>query len=222
MGSRPLWSACRRGREQERSSAEHRHRACARCSPAHRHARRADRSARPTDWRPLARGRDGPAPDEHSWPRPDLRDSAGGVGTAARDLCQGTISWPGSASPRGRTPPLADAARQGAARAYFEDGAAGPKAAADHRRNGHRGGDIRSGRRRKSPVAKSGLDEIALIYAIEDKARCAPPAERLAHRTAIIPLLDAFFARAETTERKLSARSGLAEAALHDQAPDRR
>ena len=64
----------------------------------------------------------------------------------------------------------------------------------------------------KSPVAKAGLDQIALIYAIEDKARFAPPAERLAHRADTIPLIDAFFAWAETTERKLSARSGLAEA----------
>jgi transposase len=64
----------------------------------------------------------------------------------------------------------------------------------------------------KSPVAKAGLDQIALIYAIEDKARFAPAAERLAHRVDTIPLIDAFFAWAETTERKLSARSGLAEA----------
>jgi transposase len=64
----------------------------------------------------------------------------------------------------------------------------------------------------QSPVAKAGLDQIALIYAIEDKARFAPPAERLAHRAATIALLDAFFAWAQTTERKLSARSALAEA----------
>ena len=64
----------------------------------------------------------------------------------------------------------------------------------------------------KSPVAKAGLDRIALIYAIEDRARFAPPAERLVHRADTIPLVDAFFAWAETTERKLSARSGLAEA----------
>lgn len=64
----------------------------------------------------------------------------------------------------------------------------------------------------KSPVAKAGLDQIALLYAIEDKARFAPPTERLAHRTATIPLLDAFFTWAQTTERKLSARSALAEA----------
>jgi len=64
----------------------------------------------------------------------------------------------------------------------------------------------------KSPVAKAGLDHIALIYAIENKARFAPPAERLAHRAATIPLLDAFFVWAQTTERKLSSRSALAEA----------
>jgi transposase len=64
----------------------------------------------------------------------------------------------------------------------------------------------------KSPVAKAGLDQIALIYAIADKARFAPPAERVAHRAATIPLLNAFFAWAETTEHKLSARSALAEA----------
>jgi hypothetical protein len=64
----------------------------------------------------------------------------------------------------------------------------------------------------KSPVAKAGLDKIALVYAIEEKARFAPPDERLAHRADTIPLIDAFFAWAETTERKLSARSGLAEA----------
>jgi transposase len=64
----------------------------------------------------------------------------------------------------------------------------------------------------KSVVAKTALDQIALIYAIEDKARFAPPAERLAHRADTIPLIDTFFAWAETTERKLSARSALAEA----------
>jgi transposase len=45
-----------------------------------------------------------------------------------------------------------------------------------------------------------------------DKARFAPPAERLAHRAATIPLLEAFFAWAEATEPKLSARSELAQA----------
>src|ERR1700720_2122663 len=64
----------------------------------------------------------------------------------------------------------------------------------------------------KSTVAKAALDQIAQFYAIEDKARFAPPAERLVHRAATIPLLDAFFAWAQATERKLSARSELAEA----------
>src|SRR5580693_497678 len=64
----------------------------------------------------------------------------------------------------------------------------------------------------KSSVAKAALDQIAELYLIEDKARFAPPAERLAHRAAAIPVLDAFFAWAQATERKLSARSALAEA----------
>ena len=64
----------------------------------------------------------------------------------------------------------------------------------------------------KSAVAKAALDQIAELYIIEDKARFAPPAERLAHRAAAIPLLDAFFAWAQAAERKLSARSALAEA----------
>ena len=64
----------------------------------------------------------------------------------------------------------------------------------------------------KSPVAKVALDRIGEFYAIEDQARFAPPAERLAHRAALIPLLDAFFTWAEATERKLSAPSELAKA----------
>lgn len=64
----------------------------------------------------------------------------------------------------------------------------------------------------KSPVAKAALDQIGQLYAIEDKARFAPPAERLAHRAAAIPVLDAFFAWAQAAERKLPARSELAEA----------
>jgi len=63
----------------------------------------------------------------------------------------------------------------------------------------------------KSSIAKAALDQIAELYAIEDKARFAPPAERLAHRAAAIPVLDAFFAWAQAAERKLSARSALAE-----------
>jgi transposase len=64
----------------------------------------------------------------------------------------------------------------------------------------------------KSTIAKAALDRIAAFYAIEDKARFAPPAERLAHRAATVPLLDAFFTWAQAAERKLSARSALAEA----------
>ena len=64
----------------------------------------------------------------------------------------------------------------------------------------------------KSTVAKAALDQIAQFYAIEDNARFAEPAERLEHRAAVIPLLDAFFAWAQATERKLSARSELAVA----------
>ena len=69
-----------------------------------------------------------------------------------------------------------------------------------------------SGKRTKSPVAKEALDRIAAIYAIEDKARFAPAAERVAHRAETAPLLDAFFAWAEKTVAKLSAKSELAEA----------
>jgi transposase len=64
----------------------------------------------------------------------------------------------------------------------------------------------------KSPVAKLALDRIAEFYAIEDLARFAPPDERLVHRAALIPLLDAFFDWAQATERKLSAQSELAKA----------
>jgi transposase len=64
----------------------------------------------------------------------------------------------------------------------------------------------------KSTVAKAALDQIAQFYAIEDKARFAAPAERLQHRAAVTPLLDAFFVWAQNAERKLSARSELAEA----------
>jgi transposase len=62
----------------------------------------------------------------------------------------------------------------------------------------------------QSAVAKAALDRIAEFYAIEELARFAPPAERLAHRAVLIPLLEAFFDWAKATERKLSARSELA------------
>jgi transposase len=64
----------------------------------------------------------------------------------------------------------------------------------------------------KSPVAKEALDRIAAIYVIEDKARFAPAAERVEHRKQTAPLLEAFFAWAEATVVKLSAKSALAEA----------
>jgi transposase len=40
----------------------------------------------------------------------------------------------------------------------------------------------------QSAVAKGALDRIAQFYAIEDKARFAPPDERRAPRAATIPL----------------------------------
>ena len=64
----------------------------------------------------------------------------------------------------------------------------------------------------KSAVAKTALDRIAEFYVIEDQARFAPSAERLAQRAATVPLLEAFCAWAQATERKLSARSELAQA----------
>ena len=64
----------------------------------------------------------------------------------------------------------------------------------------------------KSPVAKEALDRIAAIYVIEDRARFAPPAERVEHRKQTAVLLEAFFTWAEATVPKLSAKSALAEA----------
>jgi transposase len=64
----------------------------------------------------------------------------------------------------------------------------------------------------KSPVAKEALDRIGALYGTEEKARFAPPAERLAHRTATGPLLEAVFDWAESAVAKLSAKSALAEA----------
>jgi transposase len=65
---------------------------------------------------------------------------------------------------------------------------------------------------RQSAVAKEALDRIAKIYAIEAKAGFAPATERMAHRMATAPLLDAFFAWAEATVTRLSAKSALAAA----------
>jgi transposase len=64
----------------------------------------------------------------------------------------------------------------------------------------------------KSPAAKEALDRIAAVYRIEDKARFASAAERVAHRIETTPLIEAFFAWAEATVVKLSAKSPLAEA----------
>ncbi len=64
----------------------------------------------------------------------------------------------------------------------------------------------------KSPVAKEALDRIAVVYAIETKARFAPPAERVIHRAKTAPLLDAFFAWAEAVLARMSAKSEPAEA----------
>jgi transposase len=64
----------------------------------------------------------------------------------------------------------------------------------------------------KSPVAKEALDRIAAVYAIEDKARFAPAAERVEHRRQTAPLLDSFFAWAKTTVTKLSGKLELAKA----------
>jgi transposase len=65
---------------------------------------------------------------------------------------------------------------------------------------------------RKSAVAKEALDRIGAIYVIEAKAAFAPAAERVAIRTQTAPLVDAFFAWAEATVVKLSAKSALATA----------
>jgi transposase len=64
----------------------------------------------------------------------------------------------------------------------------------------------------RSPVAKEALDRIAAVYAIEDKARFAPAAERVEHRRETAPLLDAFFDWAKLTVTKLSGKLELAKA----------
>jgi transposase len=64
----------------------------------------------------------------------------------------------------------------------------------------------------KSPVAKEALDRIAAVYAIEDKARFAPAAERVEHRKQTARLLDAFFVWANATVGKLSGKLELAKA----------
>ena len=64
----------------------------------------------------------------------------------------------------------------------------------------------------KSPIAKEALDRIAAVYAIEDKARFAPAAERVEHRRETAPLLDKFFDWAKATVGKLSGKLDLAKA----------
>lgn len=65
---------------------------------------------------------------------------------------------------------------------------------------------------RKSAVAKEAIERIAAFYAIEAKARFAPPDERLKHRAETAPLLASFFDWAGQVVTKLSAKSELAEA----------
>jgi hypothetical protein len=60
----------------------------------------------------------------------------------------------------------------------------------------------------KSPVAKEALDQIAAVYAIEEKARFAPAAERVKHRRETAPLLDKFFDWGKATVGKLSGIAG--------------
>ena len=64
----------------------------------------------------------------------------------------------------------------------------------------------------KSPVAKEALDRIAAVYAIEEKARFAPAAERVEHRRETAPLLDKFFGWAKATVAKLSGKLEFAKA----------
>jgi transposase len=64
----------------------------------------------------------------------------------------------------------------------------------------------------KSPIAREALDRIAAVYAIEDKARFAPAAERVEHRKETASLLDAFFVWVGATVVKLSGKLELAKA----------
>jgi transposase len=64
----------------------------------------------------------------------------------------------------------------------------------------------------KSPIAKEALDRIAAVYAIEDKARFAPAAERVEHRKETASLLNAFFVWVGATVGKLSGKLELAKA----------
>jgi transposase len=64
----------------------------------------------------------------------------------------------------------------------------------------------------QSPVAKEALDRIAEVYAIEDKARFAPAAERVEHRRETASLLEKFFDWGKATVVKLSGKLDLAKA----------
>ncbi len=64
----------------------------------------------------------------------------------------------------------------------------------------------------KSPVAREALDRIAAVYAIEEKARSAPAAERAGHRRETAPLLDKFFDWARAAAARLSGKLELAKA----------
>lgn len=63
-----------------------------------------------------------------------------------------------------------------------------------------------------SLVAKEALDRIGAFYAIKEKARFAPTAERVVHRRATAPLLDGFFDWAGQMLGKLSGKLELAQA----------
>ena len=120
--SRPARRA-HRGRGRRAAGARHRPRAGA--ARADRGAVGADRRAREGAARAAEAGRDGGAPDEHPWGRPDLRRRADDLRAAARRLCQG---------PRGRRlggahPASAFERWQGAAGQDFEDGRAATCAA---------------------------------------------------------------------------------------------
>lgn len=64
----------------------------------------------------------------------------------------------------------------------------------------------------KSPTARQALDQIAELYRIEDKARFAPPEERVQHRSQTAAVLNTFFDSIGKTLPKLSAKSPLADA----------
>jgi hypothetical protein len=63
------------------------------------------------------------------------------------------------------------------------------------------------GIRNKSPTAKQALDRIAAIYAVEALAAFAPVTNLVARRRDLAPLLGEFFAWADATLAKISAKS---------------